>query len=325
MGIILVVISLIIDISVGPATIPIKDVLKSLLKLPVAKLNTNIIVWNVRLPAALMAVAVGAALGVSGACMQTILNNPLASPYTLGISAGAGFGASLAIVLGFGQGTLMGSIGVSLSAFIFSLLASAIIYFIGKSRNMKSEIMILSGIGILFLFQALQSFMQYIASPEVLQSIVFWLFGSFSKANLANVGIIYLALLIFIPLIIKDSWKLTAMRLGDERAENLGVNTKNLRIKVFIIISILTSVAVSIVGTIGFIGLVSPHIARLLVGEDQRFFLSLSTISGMLILSIASIISKVIIPGIIFPIGIITAMIGVPFFFSLIFSKRRVG
>lgn len=324
-GLILVLISLVVDIAVGPATIPINDVVRSLLKLPVKKENINVIIWGVRLPAALVAVAVGAALGISGACMQTILNNPLASPYTLGISAGAGFGASLAIALGVGQGSVTGSIRISLFAFVFSLMASSLIYFIGKNRNMSSEIMILSGIAVLFLFQALQSFMQYIASPEVLQGIVFWLFGSFERSNLINAAVIYVTLLILIPLVLKESWNLTAMRLGDEKAESLGVNTKKLRIKIFIIISILTSVAVSIVGTIGFIGLASPHIARLLVGEDQRFFLSLSTICGMLILSIASIISKIIVPGIIFPIGIITAMIGVPFFFALIFSRRRVG
>jgi len=320
---VLCLLSFAIDICVGPAMIGLQDVVRTILGLETSNPNTHVVIISVRFPAALMAIAVGGTLGLAGAGMQTILDNPLASPYTLGVSASAGFGASLALISGAAFIPIIGIYSVPLLAFFFSILANTLIYSIGRIKGMSSEIMVLSGIGIMFLFQALQSFMQYIATPEVLQSIVFWIFGSLSKSNIKNALIVLLTLCICFPMILKDAWKLTALRLGDEKAANLGVDIERLRIKVFIIISLLTSVAVCFVGTIGFIGLVGPHIARIMVGEDQRFFLPLSTLCGMLILSLASIGSKLIVPGIIFPIGIITSIIGIPFFFLLIFGKKR--
>ena len=319
---IICILSFIIDICVGPAMINLEDILRALLGLETSNPNAHVVIWSARFPAALMAIAVGGSLGLAGAGMQTILDNPLASPYTLGISASAGFGASLAIVSGASTMPIIGIYSVPVFAFFFSGLTISLIYMIGKLKIASSELMVLSGIGILFLFQALQSFMQYIATPEVLQSIVFWIFGSLSKSNINNALIVLFALGICFLSVLMHSWKLTALRLGDEKARNLGVNVEQMRVKIFVIISILTSVAVSFVGTIGFIGLVGPHIARMIVGEDQRFFLPLSTLCGMLILSLASIGSKIIVPGILFPIGIITSIIGIPFFFSLILSKR---
>ncbi|NMA82848.1 MAG: iron ABC transporter permease [Epulopiscium sp.] len=322
-GVFICLFSLIGNILVGPAWLTPIETVSSLLKLSYVDSATNVIVWTLRLPTALMAVGVGASLGIAGAGMQTILANPLSSPYTLGVSAGAGFGAALAIVIGAPAVTFIGPYAVPFSAFIFATLSSLLIYFIGKARNLTSETMILSGIGLSFLFQALQSFVQYIASPEDLQSIVFWLFGSLTRANWFNVSIIFLIVVITLPLMLQDAWKLTALKLGNEKAEGLGIHVEGLRIKVFIMVSLITAVAVCFVGTIGFIGLVGPHVARMLVGEDQRFFIPLSAIFGASLLSIASIISKIIVPGVIFPIGIITAMIGVPFFFSLILTKKR--
>ena len=165
--------------------------------------------------------------------------------------------------------------------------------------------------------------MQYMASPEALQNIVFWTMGSLAKANWINIFIVFIVLVIMLPLMMRESWRLTALKLGDEKASGLGVNVESLRVKVFVFISIITAVAVSFVGTIGFIGIVGPHIARMLVGEDQRYFLPLSAICGMAILSIASIASKMLIPGAMFPIGIVTAIIGVPFFFSLVLTRKR--
>ena len=130
-------------------------------------------------------------------------------------------------------------------------------------------------------------------------------------------------LLVVLPFLMMDAWKLTALKLGDEKAAGLGVHVEKLRKKTFFLVSVLTGVAVSFVGIIGFIGLVGPHIARILVGEDQRFFIPLSAVLGAVILSSASILSKTIVPGAIIPIGIVTAIIGVPFFFSLIITKKR--
>lgn len=173
------------------------------------------------------------------------------------------------------------------------------------------------------MFQSLQSLVQYLAAPEVLQEIVFWLFGSLVKATYLSVSITGGVLLAVALVLLPDLWKLTALRMGDERARSLGVPIERLRIKVFILIVLLTAGAVAFVGTIGFIGLVAPHIARMLVGEDQRLLLPLSAVTGAIVMAGASVASKLISPGAIVPIGIVTAIIGVPFLFFLIASSRR--
>lgn len=322
-GLVICFVSFVTDIVVGPANLTFHDVWLALIQSSDISKNAYVIIWSLRLPMAIMALLVGAALGIAGAGMQTILDNSLSSPYTLGISAGAGFGASLMVVVGVSALKFLGVFMVPFGAFAFAALTSFAIYSINKIKTFSSETMILAGIGMMFLFQALQSLMQYMASPEALQNIVFWTMGSLSKANWINITIILVVLIIMLPLMMKEAWHLTALKLGDEKAAGLGVNVEKLRVKVFAFISIITAVAVSFVGTIGFIGIVGPHIARMLVGEDQRFFLPLSALCGMAILSIASILSKMLVPGAMFPIGIVTAIIGVPFFFSLVLSKKR--
>jgi iron complex transport system permease protein len=322
-GLVICAVGLIVDVLIGPSWLSLSETLSALFHLESSTVTTEVIVWTLRLPSALMALGVGASLGLAGAGMQTILDNHLASPYTLGISAGAGFGAALAIVLGSSLTSAFGAYLVPVSAFTFSIITSMIIYFMGKFQKLSPETMLLNGIGLSFLFQSLQSLLQYISSPEALASIVFWLFGSLSKSNWWTVGVIYTALLVIVPLMILDSWRLTALKLGDEKARGLGVNVDVLRVKIFVLTSILTSTAVCFVGVVGFIGLVGPHIARILVGEDQRFFIPLSAIFGAAILSAASITSKLISHGAMLPIGIITGLIGVPFYFSLIFRSRR--
>ncbi|MDR2484723.1 MAG: iron ABC transporter permease [Treponema sp.] len=325
-GLGLCAVSLITDIMIGPSWLKPAELFNALFNPGSVSITSSVIVWTLRLPQALMAIGVGAALGLAGASMQTILNNPLASPYTLGVSTGAGFGAALAIVFGASlTGGVFGAYLVPAFAFAFSILTCMVIYFLARSRNLSSETMILSGIGMSFLFQSLQSFLQYISTPEALQSIVFWLFGSLSKSNWFTVAMIYAALALIMPVMMLDAWKLTALKLGDEKARTLGVHVEHLRIKVFLLISLLTSIAVCFVGVIGFIGMVGPHIARILVGEDQRFFIPLSVIFGAAILSLASVASKLVSHGAMLPIGIIMGFIGVPFFFSLILGKRRVS
>jgi iron complex transport system permease protein len=264
-----------------------------------------------------------AQLGVSGAVMQTILNNPLASSYTLGISAGAGFGAALAILVGASL-PFPEAWAIPLAAFAFAGVACALVGSVGRMRDATPELLVLAGIACLFLFQALLSLLQFLASPEALQQIVFWLFGSLLRASLGKVGIVTIVLAIALPLLLADAWRLTALKLGDDRARALGVRVDRLRLRAFVVVSLLTGAAVAFVGTIGFIGLVAPHIARMLVGEDQRHMLPASAAFGALLLSIASVVSKLIMPGTVFIIGIITALIGVPFFAWLILSTGRL-
>ena len=313
----------VVDVCLGPAWLPVREILSTVFKPDSVDPTSRVIVWNLRLPVALMAAVVGAALAIAGAEMQTILNNPLASPYTLGIAAAAGFGAALALVLGVRLVPYGEHFIVPINAFIFALLACLLIYFISKRTRLSAEAMVLAGIAVLFLFHSSLALLEYFASEEQLQAVVFWLFGNLFKATWLKLGISTAVLLIVVLMLVKDAWKLTALRLGDEKARSLGVNVERLRLKVFVWVSILTGAAVCFVGTIGFVGLAAPHIARLLVGEDQRFFLPASALAGAALLCAASSVSKLIIPGAILPIGIITAFIGVPVFISLIVKRRR--
>lgn len=281
------------------------------------------IVWRIRLPVAVMALLVAAALGVAGVQMQTILNNPLASPFTLGVSAGASFGATLAIALGFGVLPFAGSYLIAANAFVFALVTCMAIYFLSVLLKASIETIVLAGIALMFLFQALLGLLQYFASAEELQAAVFWTFGSLARSTWPKVSIVAVVVVVTIPLLMRKAWALTALRLGDDEAESLGIDAQRLRLQTFIIVSLLTAVAVSFVGTIGFIGLVSPHIARMLVGEDQRFLIPLSGLVGMAMLSVASVVSKVVIPGVLMPIGIVTSLIGIPFFLFLIMRRGR--
>ncbi len=319
-GIVLLLGSFAADLATGPALLPIPDVLRSLAGFGGDPM-LDAIVRNLRLPIALMAAVVGAALGLSGAVMQTVLNNALASSYTLGISAAAGFGAALAILVGASL-PVPEAWAIPVAAFAFAGLACALVAAVGRLRGATPELLVLAGIACLFLFQALLGLLQFMASPEALQQIVFWLFGSLQRSSMAKVAIVALVLAGVLPMLFADAWRLTALRLGDERALALGVRVDRLRLRCFVVVSLLTGAAVAFVGTIGFIGLVAPHVARMLVGEDQRHLLPASAIFGALLLSLASVASKLILPGTVFPIGIVTALLGVPFFGWLVLASR---
>ena len=219
-GLVLLLGSFAADLATGPAMLPVGAVVRSLLRLG-ADPMLDAIVRTLRLPIALMAAVVGAALGVSGAVMQTILNNPLASSYTLGISAGAGFGAALAILAGAVL-PLPEAWAVPGAAFLFAGLACALVAGVGRLRGATPELLVLAGIACLFLFQALLALLQFLASPEALQQIVFWLFGSLLRSSMGKVGIVALVLAATVPVLLADSWRLTALKLGDDRALGAG-------------------------------------------------------------------------------------------------------
>jgi iron complex transport system permease protein len=310
-----------LDVATGPAMLPLGTVAASIAG-SAQDAMVDAIVWTIRLPVAVMALLVGAALGMTGAVMQTILNNPLASSYTLGVSAGAGFGAALVIVLGAAL-PLPESHAVPIAAFLFAGLACAGVWALGGIRGATPETLVLAGIALMFLFQALLALLQFMASPEALQQIVFWLFGSLQRATWPKLAIIAVVLAVAVPLLMRDAWGLTALRLGDDRAAALGVGVRGVRLRGFVFVSVATGVAVAFVGTIGFVGLVAPHLGRMLLGEDQRILLPGAALAGAVLLSAASVASKTVSPGALFPIGIVTALIGVPFFAWLILASRR--
>ena len=314
---------LIADIITGPAELNFWHTLAIVLNPQSATPQESVIVWDLRLPVALMALAVGAMLGVAGAEMQTILNNPLADPFTLGLSSAASFGAALAIALQWSIVPGMGAFFVTANAFVLAMLTAFILFGFTKMRGVTPETMILVGVAMLFSFNALLALLQYGASELELAQIIFWQLGSLARATWTKVFVCFTALTFVLVYFQRKSWALTALRMGEEKAASLGVNVSALRLSVLLCVSLLSAIAVSFVGTVAFVGLVGPHIARLVVGEDQRGFLPLSALVGALIMSGASIASKAITPGVIYPIGMITSLIGIPFFISLILAQRK--
>ncbi|QQU56784.1 FecCD family ABC transporter permease [Serratia liquefaciens] len=314
--------SLLLDFTMGPSGLSLSSLWQTLVDPAAADAGTRVIVWDIRLPYALMAVVVGFALGLAGAEMQTILNNPLASPFTLGVSSAAAFGAALAIVLGIGVPGIPDQWFISANAFIFALFAALMLDGITRWTRVATSGVVLFGIALVFTFNALVSMMQFIASEDTLQGLVFWTMGSLARASWDKLGILLGVFVVLLPLSMMSSWKLTALRLGEDRAVSFGIDVRRLRLTTLLRISILSALAVAFVGPIGFIGLVAPHIARMIFGEDHRFYLPASALIGALVLSMASVASKNLIPGIIIPVGIVTSLVGVPFFLSIILRHR---
>ena len=314
--------SLLLDFTMGPSGLSLSSLWQTLLDPAAADAGTRVIVWEIRLPYALMAVVVGSALGLAGAEMQTILNNPLASPFTLGVSSAAAFGAALAIVLGIGIPGIPDQWFISANAFIFALFAALMLDGITRWTRVATSGVVLFGIALVFTFNALVSMMQFIASEDTLQGLVFWTMGSLARASWDKLGILFGVFAVLLPLSMMSSWKLTALRLGEDRAVSFGIDVRRLRLTTLLRISILSALAVAFVGPIGFIGLVAPHIARMIFGEDHRFYLPASALIGALVLSMASVASKNLVPGVIIPVGIVTSLVGVPFFLSIILRHR---
>ena len=317
------VLCLLVDIACGPAGLSAADLLRTLVHPDAATPGMRVIVWDFRLPYAVMAVLVGAALGWGGAEMQTLLNNPLASPFTLGVSAAAAFGAAAAITLNFSLPGLPPAWTVTLCAFASALLSVALLERVARWRGGSTLGVVLFGIALVYSFQALIMLLQFVASEEALQGIVFWTMGNLGRASWGSVAALAVALACVLPWSMRDAWQLTAVRLGEERAASLGVDLKRLRMVSLLRVSALTALAVSIVGTIGFVGLVAPHIARMLLGEDHRFYLPGSTLAGALILSGASIASKTLLSGALIPVGIVTSLVGIPFFLAIVVRTLR--
>lgn len=291
------------------------------------------IVRELRLSRTLGAILIGGALGLSGALLQNILRNPLASPFTLGISQGAVFGASFAIiVLGYGLTHTSGPQGftifnysvVAFFAFIGAMTVSLLILLLSLNPQITPKAMILAGVALGSLFQSATMFLQYHGSDIQVSATVYWTFGDLGKLGLREVKLLTPFLLLGIGLVCLLGWKYNALLFGDEVAKTLGVSPRILRIITLIVVSFLTSIPTSFVGIIGFIGLLSPHIGRLVVGLDQRFLLPISALIGANILLLSDIIARTILAPKVLPVGIITSLMGAPLFFLLIIRKGRL-
>lgn len=315
--------SLLWDVSTGPAQLGLLDVFSGLAQPDQLDASTRVIIWDVRLPYALMALVVGACLGLAGAEMQTVLNNPLASPFTLGVGAAATLGASLTIVWDFTWLGLSFTYLLPLSAFVFATGASLLILFLSRNMGASVHTVVLFGIALMFGLNAVVGLLQFVADSSALQQIVFWTMGSLARASMEKVAIVFAVFVICAIWSTVHLWSLTALRSGEDQARSIGVNVERVRLVVLLRVSLLTAVALAFVGEIGFIGLVGPHIARMVLGEDHRFFLPGSALAGAILLSLSSIASKALISGIILPVGIVTALVGIPLFISLIMARGK--
>jgi iron complex transport system permease protein len=313
--------SVLLDCAVGPAELSPTTMLRAIFDPAGVDAQTSLIVWQIRLPYALMAACVGAALGLAGAEMQTILANPLASPFTLGLSAAGAFGASLAIVLGWHVAHVPDMWLTAGSAFVCAALSVWILDMLVRLRQGGTGTVILCGVALVFSFQALVALMQFVANEDTLQNLVFWTLGSLTRATWGTLGLLAGALACILPFSLRAAWPLTTLRMGEDRAASLGVDVPRLRRAALLRISLLCALAVAFVGVIGFIGLVAPHIARRLVGEDHRFYLPASLLSGAFILSLAALVARVLVPGVVVPTGIVTALVGIPFFLVIVLRR----
>ena len=282
---------------------------------------SDTIVWELRLHRILLTIVAGMGLAIAGAVMQGILKNPLASPFTLGISSAASFGAALAIVLG--AGFVEGEWLIIGNAFIFTLLASMTVYGLAKYKGITPETMILAGIAIMYLFQAMTSFLQYVGHAEQVQEVVFWMMGSMGRSSWDKVWIVTAVLAICSPYLLLKSWDINALGAGDETATSLGVNVEKTRVISMLAVSIITASIICFTGTIGFIGLVSPHITRMVIGGDHRFLLPASALVGAILLLGADTLARTILAPVILPVGIMTAFLGVPFFVYLFMRRKK--
>ncbi|WP_246149221.1 FecCD family ABC transporter permease [Skermanella pratensis] len=312
-----------LDLVTGPSSMGIADVLRGLTAPESLSRPAAVILWDVRMPQALMAILVGAALALAGAEMQTVLNNPLASPFTLGVSSAASLGAAIAIVLGIGIAGVPQNWIVSANAFVFAFGSVLLLQALSRMRGTGVETLVLLGIALVFTFNALVAILQFVATEEALQQLVFWSMGSLARSSWDKISVLVLVLACCVPFSFGAAWRMTALRLGEDRARSFGINVGRLRFASLFRISVLAATAVAFVGTIGFIGLVGPHIARLLIGEDHRFFLPASALAGALVMSLSSVVGKLIVPGVLIPIGLVTSLIGVPVFLALILSRRE--
>lgn len=315
--------SFIADLATGPAGLSWWDVARGLLQPQHLDAAQAVIILEIRVPYALMALVVGASLGLAGAEMQTALNNPLASPFTLGVGAAATLGAALVILLRPNLAGLGADLLLPLAAFVCAFISSLLLLLVARVLGEALHTLVLFGIALLFGLNALVGLLQFLADADALQQIVFWTLGSLARADLQRVALVTVVLVLCLTLALRQAWAMTSLRGGEEQARSLGIRVGRLRTFVLLRVSLLTGVATAFVGEVGFIGLVGPHVARLLLGEDHRFYLPGSALAGALLLSLASLASRALLPGVILPVGLVTAVVGVPLFIGLILARGR--
>lgn len=284
--------------------------------------NEDFIIWRVRLPRIFTGILAGIGLAICGAVMQSILKNPLADSYTTGVSSGASFGATLAIACGFSV-VDAGGYAIVANAFVFSLIPVMVILSVAKMRGASPVTMIMAGIAIMYVFNATTTLIKLSVSDATLSSIFDWSVGSLDNSSWQQVyimGVFVIAGSIVMQL---SARKLNVLSTGDESAKSIGINSNRLRMLCMFVVSLIAASIVSFTGMIGFIGLVCPHIVRLILGSDNRYLIPASAAFGAVLLTAADLVGRTVIAPDMIPVGVITSFIGGPLFLWLIIKKKK--
>jgi iron complex transport system permease protein len=324
----LLIVFIIIALNTGALNISLEEVIAYLFGFERAGMGR--VIWDIRLVRIIGAILAGAGLAISGVVMQCILKNPLASPYTLGLSSAAAFGASFAILfLQVGTSTsssfmvINNPYIVTLSAFLFSMLATGVILLLTKITSISAESMVLAGIAMNAIFSSCLMLMQYLADSIQLANMITWSFGDLGRANWTWNAIIFLVLVPVATYFIYNRWNYNAMDSGEETARGLGINPDRIRIIGMVLSSLLCSIIVSFFGIIAFIGLLGPHISRMIIGGDHRYLIPASIIIGSVILLISDTAAKTLLAPVVLPVGILTSLLGGPLFLFLLIRRPR--
>jgi len=279
------------------------------------------VIWHLRLPRVFMGIAAGAGLAAAGAAMQGVTRNPLVSPFTVGISSAAAFGASMAIMFGVGYAG-SGMYIIILSAFAGALGCALLVFGLTRLKKTSAETLVLAGIALTYFFGSLTAILQFFANEQQLNAMVNWTFGTLSGADWNKIAVVTVILAISLPILIRLSWDLNAIFSGgDETARSLGIDTSQVRTLVLLISSFVAAGIICFTGIIGFVGLVGPHVARMAIGEDHRFLLPASCIVGAVLVVGADILGRTVMDPIILPIGIVISFVGVPMFLYLMMTR----
>lgn len=325
----ILLIFIILGICIGSVHIDIKEIVDIILyKIGIQNkgswsVGNENIVWLIRMPRVLLAVIVGASLAVSGATMQTVVRNELADPFILGISSGASLGAVLSI--GFGIFNNLGIVGVQVGGFLGAMLAFILVFFLSKVNGKISPTnLILAGIGTGYVFSGITSLITLTSgNKELAGQILSWTLGSLARANWRDLTLPTLILIISITYLLSQSRNLNLIVVNDEFASTLGLEVKPFRKKIFILISLVLGLVVAVSGSIGFIGLIIPHIVRFIVGFDHKYLLPISMLFGGIFLILVDIVSRTVFSPAEIPAGVITSLLGGPFFLFLLWKKQR--
>ena len=329
-GVVAIVCAAVAGLLIGPADIKISAVMLELMdRLPLVTADSGLspmhanIIWEVRLPRVALGALVGATLAISGASYQAVFRNPLADPYLLGAAAGAGLGATIAIVTGSGDG--IGTFDtVPLLAFLGSLAAVALTYFLGYSSGVRRSpaALLLSGVAVASFLTAIQTFIQQ-RNVETIRQVYSWILGRLNTASWSEVSLLAPYALLASLVILFHRRTLDVMRLGDAEASSVGIRPQVVRLTVIIAASLGTAAAVAVSGLIAFVGLIVPHTVRLLAGSSNRIVLPLSVMFGAAFLMFVDLLGRTIASPAEIPIGVITAFCGAPFFVVVLRSSRR--